>query len=53
MKTKHVEMRTIITPLEQKPHEAKASFDGLKKGAIGVGIAVSGTWIASKVLGYF
>ena len=37
----------------EDPHEAKASFDGLKKGAIGVGIAVSGTWIASKVLGYF
>lgn len=35
------------------PHEAKSAFDGLKKGAIGVGIAVSGSWIAGKVLGYF
>lgn len=35
------------------PHDAKAAFDGLKKGAIGVGIAVSGTWIAAKIFGYF
>jgi hypothetical protein len=35
------------------PHEAKAAFDLLKKGIIGVGIAASATWIAGKVMGYF
>ncbi|MFB9757200.1 pilin [Ectobacillus funiculus] len=35
------------------PHEAKSAFDLLKKGVIGVAIAVSATWIASKVMGYF
>lgn len=35
------------------PHEAKGSIDMLRKVAIGVGIAVSATWLSGTVLGYF
>lgn len=37
----------------EDPHEAKGAIDMLKKVALGVGIAVSASWIGSQIMGYF